>query len=107
MLCYGMRPRSQKFEVWAGSTNWASPLLWKKGPTSGGQYWAPVCWKPPYHLSYDQGTQILHEHFSIPKGPSTPCFRFLVPNATLLMVPGTRDLKCWVLGPSGYVTIPA
>ena len=37
----------------------------------------------------------------VPEGPSTKYLRTLVPKACLCMVFGTRDLKCWVLGPSG------
>ena len=35
-------------------------------------------------------------------GPSTQCLRVLVPKTTLLVVLGTRDLKHWVLVPSGH-----
>ena len=36
------------------------------------------------------------------EGPSTQYLRTLVPKSTTLMVFGTRVLKYWVLGPSGY-----
>ena len=36
-----------------------------------------------------------------PEGPSTQYLRILVPNTIESMVFGTRDLKYWVLGPSG------
>ena len=35
------------------------------------------------------------------KGPSNQYSRSLVPDTTKGMVFGTRNLKCWVLGPSG------
>ena len=38
---------------------------------------------------------------SFPKGPSTQYLRSLVPNTIKSMVFGTRNLKYWVLGPSG------
>ena len=58
----------------------------KRGPFSRtpGQY--------PVHL------------ISIPEGPSTQYLWTLVPNTIKGMVFGTRDLKHWVLGPSGYGT---
>ena len=37
-----------------------------------------------------------------PEGPSTQYLRTLVPHTIPLMVWGTRILKYWVLGPSGY-----
>ena len=37
----------------------------------------------------------------VPEGQGTQYLRFLVPKTILLMVFGTRDLKHWVLGPSG------
>ena len=39
---------------------------------------------------------------SIPEGPSTQYVRTLVPKAMKRMVFGTRVLKYWVLGSSGY-----
>ena len=39
----------------------------------------------------------------IPEGPSTHHLRTLVPNTIPLLVFGTRVLKYWVLGPSGYL----
>ena len=36
-----------------------------------------------------------------PEGPSTQYLRFLVPKTIPLMVFGARELKYWVLGPSG------
>ena len=42
---------------------------------------------------------------TIPEGPSTQHLRFLVPQTTLLMVSGTKELKYWVLGPSGYEVV--
>ena len=36
-----------------------------------------------------------------PEGPSTQYSRAPVPKTSKGMVFGTRDLKCWVLGPSG------
>ena len=49
--------------------------------------------QPP--LQYKR--QVLH----YPEGPSTQYFRSLVPKTIRLMAFGTRDLKHWVLGPSG------
>ena len=40
------------------------------------------------------------------KGPSTQSLRSLVPNTIKSMVFETRNLKCWVLGPSGLVVEP-
>ena len=37
-----------------------------------------------------------------PLGPSTQYLRTLVPKTLMGMVFGTRVLKCWVLGPSGW-----
>ena len=37
-----------------------------------------------------------------PEGPSTQYLRTLVPKTIALMVFGTRVLKYWVLGPSGF-----
>ena len=37
-----------------------------------------------------------------PEGPSTQYLMSLVLNTAKGMVSGTRNLKCWVLGPSGY-----
>ena len=39
---------------------------------------------------------------AFPEGPSTQYFRFLVPKTIFFMVFGTRVLKYWVLGPSGF-----
>ena len=41
-----------------------------------------------------------------PAGPSTQYLRFLVPKTILLVVFGTRNLKYWVLGPSGKQESP-
>ena len=38
---------------------------------------------------------------SVPEGPSTQYLRLLAPKTIPLVVLGTRDLKYWVLGPSG------
>ena len=38
-----------------------------------------------------------------PEGPSTQCLRILVPKTIPFMVFGTRVLKYWVLGPSGFM----
>ena len=37
-----------------------------------------------------------------PESPSTQYLRFLIPETILLMVVGTKDLKYWVLGLSGF-----
>ena len=39
-----------------------------------------------------------------PVGPSTQCLRFLAPKTIPVIVYATRDLKYWILGPSGLVT---
>ena len=40
-------------------------------------------------------------HILCPEGPSTQYLRSLVPNTIKSMVFGTRNLKYWLLGPSG------
>ena len=40
-----------------------------------------------------------------PEGPSTQYLRFLVPKTMLLMVFGPKDLRYWVLGPSGILLV--
>ena len=48
------------------------------------------------------GTQV-NEAF-VPEGPSTQYLRTLVPKTIKGIVCGTRDLKHWVLGLSGYLS---
>ena len=58
---------------------------------------------PIQNLFYE-GQKILLHH---PKGPSAQHLRTLVPNSLNCMVFGTRNLKYWVIGPSGVMAAQA
>ena len=71
-------------------------LSWHTATRSIGhraQYYPQPQRRPKYSLIRD------------PEGPSTQYLRTLVPNTNKGMVFGTRNLKYWVLGPSGIVVV--
>ena len=62
-------------------------------------FWA-IC--AAYLVHLDPLGVFLVDTFYFPKGPSTQYSRTLVPNTIQGIVFGTRVLKYWVRGPSGF-----
>ena len=54
----------------------------------------------------DRSPDLVRPDLAYPEGPSTQCLMTLVPNTIQSMVFGARDLKYWVLGPSGIDRTP-
>ena len=72
----------------------------------------PVCFELGSKARFSKGSKLTHRGChsrcqcrgcarTNPEGPSTKYLRSLVPNTITSMVFGTRNLKDWVLGPSG------
>ena len=68
----------------------------------GFQYWESSHRVLGRYLLFGSWTLVFTVHsLSNPEGPSTQHLRSLVSNTIQSMIFGTRNLKYWVLGPSG------